>query len=71
MVMQFIGTKLYSISDLANLGLYIFVIKRVTCLFTGRSLKYCTQYYGRGVILFKKICRRCLYLKDFLYLCNR
>lgn len=23
------------------------------------------------VILFKKICRRCLYLKDFLYLCNR
>lgn len=48
MVMQFIGTKLYSISDLANLGLYIFVIKRVTCLFTGRSLKYCTQYYGKG-----------------------
>ena len=40
MVMRFIETKLSSIFDFANLGLYVFVIKYVTSLFTGRSLKY-------------------------------
>ncbi len=40
MVMRFIETKLSSIFDFANLGLYNFVIKHITGLFTGCSLKY-------------------------------